>query len=84
MRTASSDSRGDVALRNITLTPVSYTEPSGKAHFAQTLDSEVVLHITGFGPSGMRYTRRDEGIGADIQRIDHPKPQSLTTQVQKG
>ena len=39
------------------LTPGSfYTEPAGKAHFAQTGDTDVVLHITGVGPSGLRYT----------------------------
>jgi len=38
------------------LTPGSfYTEPAGVAHFAQTAESAVVLHITGIGPSGMQY-----------------------------
>jgi quercetin dioxygenase-like cupin family protein len=32
-----------------------YTEPAGKAHFAETQESAVVLHITGIGPSGLRY-----------------------------
>ena len=33
-----------------------YTEPAGRAHFAQTQDSEVLLMITGVGPSGLHYT----------------------------
>lgn len=32
-----------------------YTEPAGRAHFAETGSSEVILHITGFGPSGLTY-----------------------------
>ena len=38
-----------------------YTEPAGRAHFAQTGSGPVVLHITGVGPSGLRYTRANTG-----------------------
>lgn len=42
------------------LTPGSfYTEPAGSAHFAQTGDAAVVLHITGVGPSGMQFTNAE-------------------------
>jgi pimeloyl-ACP methyl ester carboxylesterase len=33
-----------------------YTEPPRQAHFAQTGDTPVVVHITGVGPSGTRYS----------------------------
>lgn len=33
-----------------------YTEPAGRAHFAQTQEGEVLLMITGMGPSGLHYT----------------------------
>jgi len=33
-----------------------YTEPPGGAHFARTGNQEVVLQITGFGPTGTTYT----------------------------
>jgi quercetin dioxygenase-like cupin family protein len=32
-----------------------YTEPPGDRHFAETRDSDVVLQITGFGPTGTTY-----------------------------
>src|SRR5258707_1083450 len=32
-----------------------YTEPPGKAHFAETGDEPVVVQITGFGPSSTEY-----------------------------
>lgn len=32
-----------------------YTEPPGAPHFAETRDSEVVLQITGYGPTGTTY-----------------------------
>lgn len=32
-----------------------YTEPPGDPHFAETRDSDVVLQITGFGPTGTTY-----------------------------
>lgn len=39
------------------LTPVSfYTEPAGAAHFAQTGEAAVVLHITGVDPCRMQFT----------------------------
>ena len=34
-----------------------YTEPPGDVHFAETRESEVLLQITGFGPSGTTYVR---------------------------
>ena len=43
------------------LTPGSfYTEPAGAAHFAQTGEDAVVLHITGVGPSGMQFTSAEK------------------------
>lgn len=43
------------------LTPGSfYTEPAGSAHFAQTGEASVVLHITGVGPSGMQFTNAEK------------------------
>lgn len=30
-----------------------YTEPAGRLHFAETGDSEVILHLTGIGPTGL-------------------------------
>jgi quercetin dioxygenase-like cupin family protein len=33
-----------------------YTEPPGEPHFARTGDTPVVVQITGFGPTGTRYT----------------------------
>ena len=39
------------------LTPGSfYTEPPGAAHFARTGNRPVVVHITGYGPTGTKYT----------------------------
>lgn len=35
-----------------------YTEPSGDSHFAETGDTDVIVQITGFGPSGTVYTAR--------------------------
>jgi uncharacterized RmlC-like cupin family protein len=32
-----------------------YTEPSGRSHFAETRDTEVVVQITGVGPSSTTY-----------------------------
>jgi len=32
-----------------------YTEPSGRTHFAETVDEPVVVQITGFGPSSTEY-----------------------------
>ena len=32
-----------------------YTEPPGRAHFAETRGEAVVVQITGYGPSGTRY-----------------------------
>ena len=32
-----------------------YTEPSDRSHFAETRDSDVVVQITGVGPSSTRY-----------------------------
>ena len=32
-----------------------YTEPSERSHFAETRDTEVIVQITGFGPSSTRY-----------------------------
>lgn len=32
-----------------------YTEPPDEPHFAETRDSEVVLQITGYGPTGTTY-----------------------------
>ena len=34
-----------------------YTEPPNVAHFARTGDTPVVVQITGYGPTGTRYTR---------------------------
>jgi quercetin dioxygenase-like cupin family protein len=36
-----------------------YTEPPHVAHFARTGDTPVVVQITGFGPSGTRYSDPD-------------------------
>lgn len=33
-----------------------YTEPPGEPHFARTGETPVVVQITGFGPTGTRYT----------------------------
>ena len=35
-----------------------YTEPPGVAHFARTGDEPVTLQISGYGPTGTRYTGR--------------------------
>ena len=32
-----------------------YTEPSHRAHFAETRDVDVIVQITGVGPSSTRY-----------------------------
>ena len=32
-----------------------YTEPAGRLHFAETRDTEVVVQITGVGPSSTTY-----------------------------
>ncbi len=32
-----------------------YTEPADRAHFAETRDTEVIVQITGIGPSSTRY-----------------------------
>ncbi len=32
-----------------------YTEPADRSHFAETRDTEVIVQITGFGPSSTRY-----------------------------
>lgn len=32
-----------------------YTEPPGDPHFAETRESDVILQITGFGPTGTTY-----------------------------
>jgi quercetin dioxygenase-like cupin family protein len=37
-----------------------YTEPAERVHFAETRESEVVLHITGNGPSGLRYAKSEK------------------------
>lgn len=33
-----------------------YVEPPNEPHFARTGDTPVVVQITGFGPTGTRYT----------------------------
>jgi hypothetical protein len=33
-----------------------YTEPPNIAHFARTGDKQVVVQITGYGPTGTQYT----------------------------
>lgn len=35
-----------------------YAEPPGVAHFARTGDAPVILQISGYGPTGTRYTGR--------------------------
>lgn len=35
-----------------------YTEPPNVAHFARTGNEPVVVHISGYGPTGTRYTER--------------------------
>jgi quercetin dioxygenase-like cupin family protein len=37
-----------------------YTEPPGDAHFAETRESEVLLQVTGVGPSGTAYVRAED------------------------
>jgi hypothetical protein len=37
-----------------------YTEPPGDDHFAETRDSEVIVQITGFGPTGTSYVRAED------------------------
>jgi hypothetical protein len=32
-----------------------YTEPSDRSHFAETRDTDVIVQITGVGPSSTRY-----------------------------
>ena len=37
-----------------------YTEPPNVAHFAHTGNTAVVLQITGYGPTGTTYVRKDQ------------------------
>jgi quercetin dioxygenase-like cupin family protein len=37
-----------------------YTEPAGVEHFAQTKDTEVVVYITGFGPTDTVYVKQTD------------------------
>jgi quercetin dioxygenase-like cupin family protein len=37
-----------------------YTEPPGDAHFAETRESEVLLQVTGVGPSGTAYVHPED------------------------
>ncbi len=38
-----------------------YTEPAGQAHFAQTRDTEVIVQITGYGPTDTHYVEPKPG-----------------------
>lgn len=38
-----------------------YTEPAGEAHFAQTRDTEVIVQITGYGPTDTHYVEPKSG-----------------------
>jgi quercetin dioxygenase-like cupin family protein len=35
-----------------------YTEPAAEDHFAETRDTDVLVHITGYGPTGTVYVDR--------------------------
>jgi len=37
-----------------------YTEPPGKAHFAETRDRPVMVQISGVGPTGTTYVRAEK------------------------
>jgi len=39
-----------------------YTEPSEKPHYARTGNTEAVIQITGFGPSGARYMETNKTV----------------------
>jgi hypothetical protein len=36
-----------------------FTEPAGRAHFAWPRDGDVVVQVSGIGPSGTVYLRHD-------------------------
>ncbi|MBC7932355.1 MAG: cupin domain-containing protein [Rubrivivax sp.] len=59
-----------------------YTEPPNEPHFARTGDTPVVVQITGYGPTGTRYTVRNAprtGISG-ANELDHAPGRGDVTQ----